>query len=272
MLNIPHPSYKNPRIRLEVPCGKCVECLESRRSMWSIRLAEEAKDHIHTSFITLTYSDENIVYGEYFPTLVKDDVQRWLKRLRKRIEPEKIRYYLVGEYGTKTMRPHYHVLLFGLNNELIKDGIIEKTWSKGNIQVGQLNRKTIHYATKYHVNRSYHPVGSESSFSLMSKRPAIGHSYLKKMEHIHDGNIDRAYYQDGDFKKPLPRYYREKLYCQYEREQMNINVKSMYDIKELESEETHYENNNINYYKLKNQEKEEKIRKYLSKVNESNKF
>lgn len=75
-LSLKHPSKTvNPMsksaIRLEVPCNKCPECLENRRTSWSIRIAEEAKDHIHSSFITLTYDDRNIIYGSLFPTLVK---------------------------------------------------------------------------------------------------------------------------------------------------------------------------------------------------------
>ena len=112
-LNIPHPTYKKSAIRLEVPCGKCHECQEQRREMWSLRLSEEAKDHLNTAFITLTYNDENMLWCGDYGTLQKKDLQDWLKRLRRQIEPLKIRYYAVGEYGTNTMRPHYHVLLFG---------------------------------------------------------------------------------------------------------------------------------------------------------------
>jgi hypothetical protein len=75
-------------------------------------------------FLTLTYNDEHLpMYG----TLVKQDVQDFLKRLRWHISPDKLRYYVVGEYGTTCpnhdikncpacgpiQRPHYHMIIFG---------------------------------------------------------------------------------------------------------------------------------------------------------------
>lgn len=47
--------------------------------------------------------------------LCKRDVQLFLKRLRKYVfknTQERLRYFLCGEYGPQTFRPHYHFLLF----------------------------------------------------------------------------------------------------------------------------------------------------------------
>lgn len=273
-LNIPHPKFKNPKVRLLVPCGSvdCPECMEDRRQMWSIRLHEESKQHLHMSFITLTYDDEHLVYGDDHPTLVKKDLQDWFKRLRRQVEPAKLRYYAVGEYGTETKRPHYHVLLFGLDNQLINEGIIEKTWKNGHIQVGQINKDSIYYVTKYHVNRTAYPDGVEPPFALMSKRPAIGSNYIEKMRKTHDGNIDRCYYNDTGFKKTLPRYYKEKLYCEHEREQININRKKLFNIYDEEKIKEHNQNNHVSYFEYLEQKKTDKIRTFKSKVNKNNKF
>lgn len=269
-LNIRHPTYGNSKIRLEVPCGKCVECLENRRADWSLRLSEEAKCHIHSSFITLTYSDDHLVYGEYYPTLVKKDLQDWFKRLRKAIYPQKIRYYAIGEYGTRTLRPHYHIILFGLHLKDIQNGILEQTWKKGLVHYGSVSRASVHYVTKYHVNKGFNPYGSLPSFALMSRNPGIGYNYINRMIKIHDGNLERAYYQDGDFKKRLPRYYKDKLYTKEEKEHINYMYnKTTFDEEDMEE---HYRNSNINYFEYKQQEIDEKIRRHKSKVNENNKF
>lgn len=49
------------------------------------------------------------------PILYKNDIQRFLKRLRFYIDANfgcKVRYFAVGEYGTHALRPHWHLLLF----------------------------------------------------------------------------------------------------------------------------------------------------------------
>lgn len=59
---------------------------------------------------------KSCVYGHgNYALLYYRDIQLFLKRLRKYINKnynEKIRYYVIGEYGTKSLRPHWHLLLF----------------------------------------------------------------------------------------------------------------------------------------------------------------
>lgn len=60
--------------------------------------------------------NKHCVYGHgLYALLYYRDVQLFLKRLRKHIFKyygEKIRFYIIGEYGTKSLRPHWHCLLF----------------------------------------------------------------------------------------------------------------------------------------------------------------
>nr|DAT72117.1 MAG TPA: Replication associated protein [Microviridae sp.] len=49
------------------------------------------------------------------PILWYDDIKKYIHRLRKwflKEYGEKIRYYVICEYGTQSYRPHYHILLF----------------------------------------------------------------------------------------------------------------------------------------------------------------
>lgn len=84
--------------RLDKSCEHAVRCMH------------EASLHAENTFITLTYSDENIPPGG---TLKHEDFQLFMKRLRKQIGPKKVKYFMAGEYGDERLRPHYHVLLFG---------------------------------------------------------------------------------------------------------------------------------------------------------------
>lgn len=138
-----------------VPCGKCNFCLESRRNEWTFRLRMEMNVSHAAHFITLTYDDNNIVYSEHgHPTLVKRDLQLFTKRLRKEQDSHTdltLRYYSVGEYGTTTLRPHYHSIMFNLIPEVCNK--LTTIWGKGQLMVGTVTPASIHYVTKYHVNR-----------------------------------------------------------------------------------------------------------------------
>ena len=65
---------------------------------------------------------KSCVYGHRFIALLYyRDIQLFLKRVRKFILAnygEKIRFYAIGEYGTKSLRPHWHLLFFFNSSEL----------------------------------------------------------------------------------------------------------------------------------------------------------
>lgn len=94
----------------------------------------------------------------------------------------KIRYFLVGEYGDKSGRPHMHAIIFGIGPGY-KD-IIKKAWTFkgteiGHILVGDLNKNSARYVTGYCVkgltnsNRKYVKevlCGKQPEFSRSSTR------------------------------------------------------------------------------------------------------
>ena len=123
-----HPiTLEYARGDFQVPCGKCLCCRASKSKEWALRLKHEQAFWDREGFITLTYADE------YLPTggvLVKRDLVNFFKRLRKAISPRKIRYFACGEYGTRTCRPHYHAIVFGIDSR--DSDIVAKAWPFGN--------------------------------------------------------------------------------------------------------------------------------------------
>lgn len=119
----------------------------------------EQKAHDISCFVTLTYSDENVP-NELKPSHLK----RFIKKLRKIVDPVKFRYFGVGEYGEQSERPHYHLAIFGLGS--IHSDAIEKAWTFqgepiGFIMVGSLNKDSARYIAGYCIkgltnkNRKY---------------------------------------------------------------------------------------------------------------------
>ena len=96
-------------INQSVPCGKCIECLKDRQNSWKIRLIEEARDHNHVYFFTLTYNDDSVPFtyledGTKLLHVNKVDIQLWVKRNKIKFERTlgrqvDFKYFICSEYG-----------------------------------------------------------------------------------------------------------------------------------------------------------------------------
>jgi len=163
-----------------VPCGRCIICRRNRAAEWAVRLQHEAEYHQKACFITLTYDDDHLPYtstGE--PTLSKRDFQLFLKRFRKFINGDRIKYFACGEYGSVTQRPHYHALIFGWQPDwselrVVKRGVclsdrLAQLWQKGGVQVGSLTPQSIHYVTGYLLKAGKSAGARAKPFTLASK-------------------------------------------------------------------------------------------------------
>lgn len=194
-----------------VPCGKCPACRRKRANAWAFRLQQEEKQHKFAHFITLTYETSNLPRtSRGFPTLCKEDVQKWLKRLRKMSRCRTIKYYLAGEYGTNTYRPHYHAIIFDA-----KPSDIEASWGLGYCHFGTVSAASIAYTVKYLDKGKLIPMHPNDDrlpeFALMSK--GMGKNYLTpEMVSYHRANESTAVTLPGGIKQAMPRYYRDKIY------------------------------------------------------------
>ena len=110
---------------VEIPCGKCEGCRIARSREWANRCMMELEYHDSAYFLTLTYDEEHVPRHWYADpetgeamqslSLEKRHMQLFWKRLRKAFPDDHIRYFMCGEYGSTTFRPHYHAIVFGLH-------------------------------------------------------------------------------------------------------------------------------------------------------------
>lgn len=149
-------------------------------------------------------------------TLDKKHMQDFMKRLRKR-NKNQLKYYLCGEYGGKTNRPHYHLILF---NADIKT--IQPAWDMGQVHYGQVSEASVGYTLKYISKTQKIPLHQNDDrlkeFSLMSK--GLGKSYIREtiIRWHKEDLLNRMYCNLKDGKKiAMPRYYRDKLYTKDEK-------------------------------------------------------
>lgn len=207
---------------VSVPCGNCVACVAAKIANWQIRIMHEERHSQYCHWLTLTYDTSHVpITNNGFMTLDKKDFQLFVKTLRNAHQkikwPHKIKYFVAGEYGSQTERPHFHIALFNAKIELIQDA-----WSRGQIHYGKIEYASIAYTMKYMHKGKWHPKhrndDRRKEFRLMSK--GIGLGYITdKIKRWHRADLGgRMYVPAIDGKKySMPRYYKDKLYSEQER-------------------------------------------------------
>lgn len=196
---------KSGKVVKRVPCGQCVACRLNHARMWSIRCMHESKSYVNNIFLTLTYNNDNLPNGG---TLVKSDLQKFFKRLRKH---KKFRYYACGEYGDESKRPHYHAIMFGLSSDDLK--LIQDCWQYGFVYIGDVTVDSCNYVASYVVKKQrgkkaveyYENLGIEPEFAVMSRNPGIGKKFAEKNL---DNMLNRGYVTAKGVKYSVPQYYK----------------------------------------------------------------
>lgn len=243
----------NPKVML-IPCGQCIGCRIRQREDWTTRIELEARDYPKEEvwFITLTYDDDHVPGmivktgeimrkvqytwkpGEKRPSSVQvllyEDIQKFLKRLRKAYRG-KLRYFVAGEYGEQTARPHYHMILYGWkptdlenlykihHNGYYTSKWLEDLWGMGQIQIAQAVPETYRYVAGYVTKKmyeidgkkanQYYELGQTKPFACMSLKPGLGDHYYQE----HKKEIWRqGYIQCTNGKRAqIPRFYEKKM-------------------------------------------------------------
>ena len=204
---------------LLVPCGKCLACRISKRREWSVRMLHELSSYDDAVFLTLTYMDQ------YLPpngSLDKAELQKFFKRLRKRLGDRKIRYFACGEYGDEGQRPHYHAIVFGLglsdeDKQLVIDSWPWCDWSNRAIKKGAfglVEPDSIRYVAQY-VDKKFTGDLANEEYTARGREPVFKLSSLGLGREWCDSNRDQLASQlkltVSGVVQALPRYYIDRL-------------------------------------------------------------
>lgn len=185
----------------QVACGRCEGCKLERSRQWAIRCMFEKQLHVLNSYLTLTYRDEELIYGgASHAILYPRHLQLFWKRLRKRIGT-RIRYFACGEYGDESNRPHYHAIVFGFDfqdkkyhatkdgNVLYTSDLLDSLWSHGNCIIGDVTFESCAYVARYIMKKRlgwmgqyYQAEGIEPEFVVMSRRPGIASEWFDQYQ------------------------------------------------------------------------------------------
>lgn len=200
-----------------VPCGHCVGCSSDISRDWSYRMLMEKAVSKNAWFLTLTYDDEHIPSDHQLDKSHLDDFIKKLRNYYYDLGLDNIRYYACGEYGSKTVRPHYHMIvynipltpmefnLFGVSppSEVYKNKVVgtslDKTplyqidfinnlWNNGYVVIGEVTQASCAYVARYVNKKRLSGVKNEElkengitpEFNCMSRMPGIGVGYYEK--------------------------------------------------------------------------------------------
>lgn len=245
---------------LELPCGTCLGCRQDLATQWAHRAQLEASLYANNCFLTLTYDDETDHRGRpHLPEgghLRPKDLQRFLKRLRRGLDRQtptiasapitttfekrlkkgyqgprqlvtrtqpRVRFLACGEYGDRTDRPHFHLLLFNCDftdkkrvaKNLYESDTLKKFWKKGAHRLGELSGASANYVAQYSLKKLvtqddrhdeygelYHP-----PFIRMSLKPPIGYQWLEQYK----ADLQHGYLIRNARKQKIPRGIRKQL-------------------------------------------------------------
>lgn len=203
----------------------------------------EAMQHTDNVFLTLTYADNRLPLTENGSSTLRPlDAQLWLKRIREAIAPLRLRFYLVGEYGDESFRPHYHAVLFGVapcqrGGTLRCVGstrpnwseccwlckLVGETWGYGDVDCRAMDDGLAQYISGYvtkKMTRFDDPRlgGRHPEFARMSLKPGLGSDAMYEVaSQLMKYGLDDAWADvpsvlaSGKKLMPLGRYLRRRL-------------------------------------------------------------
>lgn len=145
------------------------------------------------AFITLTYDDDHLPEDG---SLRRKDLHDFMDYIRRSVGKTE-RFFAVGEYGSRTFRPHFHVIHFGAFGNEAWSRVYNQCWKRGYIQVGQAEGAVLNYVTGYVTKKldQMHQLEIEDrglvpEFFSCSRRPPLGDTGLKAIGRLL--NTDQA--------------------------------------------------------------------------------
>lgn len=115
-----------------------------------------------------------------------------MKRLRKEYGP--VRFFLCGEYGDQSRRPHYHALLFGLDfpdrklfgynangDAIFVSQSLTKIWGQGHCTIGDVSFQSAAYVARY-VMKKRTGEGAEEHYTTIN--PLTGEVVVQAPEYV----------------------------------------------------------------------------------------
>lgn len=211
---------------VSLPCKKCEGCAVDKARDYGIRAAHEARMHEWSCFVTLTYDQGNLPFRGMLKPQDYYDFRTAMKNLRRDYA---LRFLAVGEYGSKTWRPHFHVCIFGhwfedavpagkssSGFDNYESKVLTELWVKGRCVINHMGPKIAAYAARYSLKKIGTSEGYERTDSRTGEAYTLPPEFMSASKQLGRAWLDRyatdvfphdfIVMADGS-KAPVPKYY-----------------------------------------------------------------
>lgn len=217
---------------VDVPCGRCVNCVNSYMTSWRNRLMYEfeymsSDARANSFFVTLTFDPRNYSKIDFADrkTIRKSlsiFKRRFIDRIRKSVGSSP-RHWIVSEFGEKFGRLHLHGLFFDVNFDIYN---LEDYWKYGIVDFSLMTEDSIKYCTSYVTKGIEDIIVPPDKIQYVFCSPGIGRAYCddeynKMYHHPYPGVLNPIMQNSSQFLQAMPRYFRLKLFTDDEREDMS---------------------------------------------------
>lgn len=195
-------------------------------------MAEELKQNPHAIFFTGTFTDERIDYlckkygleKEDTNNIATKEVRLFMERLRKNNGGKSVKHWIITEQGhTRTKRIHVHGIFFHRDKKFLLK-ILRENWIAGYKYNGTyVNERTINYIVKYLTKTD---LDNPNFKGKVLASPGLGDKYVESWDakqcvyfpRTETAKTREEYRFKTGEKVPLPRYYKEKIFTEDERQ------------------------------------------------------
>lgn len=208
---------------IEVECGKCLNCLNNKKKEKALRFIQEMNNYKFKLFITLTMDELQATRSQSGKTTVDKNMftlyikklQYWEKKYNMKINKDNaMRYISCGEYGERTERAHYHIVL--LTNAFIHHKI-KTCWKLGHVQLEAVKDvKAVYYTAGYTDKKiqkwftnKYKKDNDDREVAFLKVSRGNGKRYIA--EKVAQIKPDKYYIESFNGKNKIPTYYKMKL-------------------------------------------------------------
>lgn len=219
-----------------VNCGKCLNCISNKKRDYGLRASVEIEKYPNKVFATLTYNEMEVPYKvkdeKIKLSLSEEHARNFIKRVRQQLKRDfsgnEFKYFMAGEYGGDTERPHYHIVA-GSNGAIAST--IKNKWESGNVKLEKLiSRKAVSYTVGYTDKKIYSKAykGIEEPFHKFSV--GMGKDWFYKQWQEGKITAEHYYIETHNYIQALPIYFKNLIKKEFYMQDL-INFKIGYNDK-----------------------------------------